>query len=330
MKATLLLWLAAGSLAACGPTRRLQGATDAGDGDGGTTPDVYECPRTCSDDQHSVLDCNGQKLADCTGTEACDVSQAICTNACTAAEANHRSVGCDYYATDMDSIQPDYCFAVFVANTWTSPAHIDVEYRGQQLAVASFARIPYGSGPTLDVRAVRRRHRPRRPARSRSCSSAARSGAAPLLPGRAGGRRARTSAAPASSNSFHITTDVPVVAYQINPYGGGSVAVTAASLLLPTSVWDTNYVAVNVSPQAAGAAVAQHRRERGRHGRDDHAERGASPAAAASRRRRPGSRSTIHARRRASTRRSRRAAELTGSVDQRRTSRSASWPARPA
>ena len=56
----------------------------------------------------------------------------------------------------------------------------------------------------------------------------------------------------ALATAFHITTDVPVVAYQINPYGGGSAAVTAASLLLPTSAWDTNYVAVNVSPAAAG------------------------------------------------------------------------------
>ncbi|MFT3776575.1 MAG: IgGFc-binding protein, partial [Minicystis sp.] len=48
--------------------------------------------------------------------------------------------------------------------------------------------------------------------------------------------------------SFHITSDVPVVAYQINPYGGGSAAVTGASLLLPTSVWDKNYVAVTVTP----------------------------------------------------------------------------------
>src|SRR5258706_549006 len=54
------------------------------------------------------------------------------------------------------------------------------------------------------------------------------------------------------SDSFHITTDVPTVAYQINPYGGGSVAVTGASLLIPTSAWDVNYVAVNVSQQENG------------------------------------------------------------------------------
>jgi hypothetical protein len=38
---------------------------------------------------------------------------------------------------------------------------------------------------------------------------------------------------------------VPVVAYQMLPYGGGSARVTGATLLLPTNVWDTNYVAAN-------------------------------------------------------------------------------------
>jgi hypothetical protein len=35
-----------------------------------------------------------------------------------------------------------------------------------------------------------------------------------------------------------------VVAYDIFPYGGGPSAITSATLLLPTSAWDTNYVAV--------------------------------------------------------------------------------------
>jgi hypothetical protein len=36
-----------------------------------------------------------------------------------------------------------------------------------------------------------------------------------------------------------------VVAYQILPFGGGPSAFTSATLLLPTSAWDTDYVAVN-------------------------------------------------------------------------------------
>jgi hypothetical protein len=45
--------------------------------------------------------------------------------------------------------------------------------------------------------------------------------------------------------AFHVSTNVPVVAYQMLPYGGGSARVTGATLLLPTNVWDTNYIAAN-------------------------------------------------------------------------------------
>jgi IgGFc binding protein len=51
--------------------------------------------------------------------------------------------------------------------------------------------------------------------------------------------------------SFEITTDEPVAAYQINPFGGGAASTTGASLLLPTSVWDTDYVAVNAFAQSS-------------------------------------------------------------------------------
>ena len=54
----------------------------------------------------------------------------------------------------------------------------------------------------------------------------------------------------ALGHAFHITTSAPVVAYDIFPYGGGTSAVTSATLLLPTSAWDTNYVAVDAFEQA--------------------------------------------------------------------------------
>ncbi len=47
--------------------------------------------------------------------------------------------------------------------------------------------------------------------------------------------------------AFRLTTDQPVVAYQMMPYGGGSAAVTGATLLIPTSAWDTNYLAVEAT-----------------------------------------------------------------------------------
>src|SRR5512141_2720824 len=126
MKARHSRWLTvaslfAAALGACGPSRNRGDSVDAATSED-ASPDVYSCPRQCSADQRSVLDCDGNKLTDCGPADACDVSQTLCTNACTAAEANHRSIGCDYYAVHMDSLQPNYCFAAFVANTWTSPA----------------------------------------------------------------------------------------------------------------------------------------------------------------------------------------------------------------
>jgi hypothetical protein len=54
--------------------------------------------------------------------------------------------------------------------------------------------------------------------------------------------------APGTGSAFHITTSAPVVAYDIDPYGGGSSAITSATLLVPTSAWDLNYVAVAPYP----------------------------------------------------------------------------------
>ncbi|MEO7094351.1 MAG: IgGFc-binding protein, partial [Polyangiales bacterium] len=53
------------------------------------------------------------------------------------------------------------------------------------------------------------------------------------------------------THAFHIRTDVPVVAYQMLPYGGGAAAVTGATLLLPTSAWDGNYLAATAFSESS-------------------------------------------------------------------------------
>jgi hypothetical protein len=240
MKA-LLLWLslAAGTLAACGATANSK--PDGGDPDGEPL-----CQRHCSDDLHQVLDCNDAVVDVCAGTNACNSSQAACTNACEAAESNHRSIGCDYYAVHMDTYQPKYCFAVFVANTWTAPAKISVDYNGTPLSIEGFARLPVGSGPSLSY------------APYSAVNGIAPGEVAVLFLGGETGASPRCpvpTAVPtanrignAIASAFHITTDVPVVAYQISPYGGGSAGITGGSLLLPSSAWHTQYVAVNTAP----------------------------------------------------------------------------------
>jgi hypothetical protein len=58
-------------------------------------------------------------------------------------------------------------------------------------------------------------------------------------------------------SAFHITTSAPIVAYDIFPYGGGASAATSATLLLPTSVWDTSYVAVDAFRKSTAVPNAQ-------------------------------------------------------------------------
>ena len=261
----LLFWIALTVVlaTACAPGSDVdaggagQGAGHAdGNGNGnGTTGNGFangsgsgsSCALACTTDLHAVIDCNNTVVTQCTGDQACDLSSGTCTNACASAETNHLSVGCDYYATDMDQIFQDVCFAAFVANTWNTPVHINAEFGGTPLSLAQIARIPSGSGPSLVYNAYDE--------------------AAGLPPGQvailflAGGLgvacppgvqtgvpSGAMSQVTGIGTAFHITTDVPVVTYQINPFGGGSAATTAASLLLPTSVWDTNYIAVNVTP----------------------------------------------------------------------------------
>ena len=56
-------------------------------------------------------------------------------------------------------------------------------------------------------------------------------------------------------DAFHLTSDAPVSAYDILPYGGASSFLPSAELLLPTSAWGTNYVAA-VPLQVFSAEVA--------------------------------------------------------------------------
>jgi hypothetical protein len=241
MKAILFACVAAAI--GCGPGARPNGGN--GDGGGGGGGDGG-CAATCSADLHSVVDCHGTVITQCSATDACDVSSGTCVNACTAAQDDHRSVGCDYYATDMESFLPTYCFAAFVANTWTSAAHISVEYKGTSLDPSTFTSVPSGSGSAITYGAYNANTGipPGSVGLVFLSGSQGTAPDCPLTPATTTGYITGTGL----GSSFHITTDVPVVAYEMNPYGGGEVAVTGASLLIPTSAWDVNYVAVNVSP----------------------------------------------------------------------------------
>jgi hypothetical protein len=231
-------------------------------GQGGGAGDATAGP-TCSTDLHQVLAPDGSVLTTCGPEEAC--SAAGCVPACDAFAEVASSVGCDFLAAtpSVMSIYRPGCFAVFVANAWNKPATLHVARGDQTFDVsrigrvvgagsdaAAWAPIPT-SGLAPDEVAVL----------FLSSDPAANSGdgtdtTCPIPPAVSdvGGAGVFVKALdapklmPAEQTgralAFHVWTDTPVSVYGILPYGGARSVDPSASLLYPTPVWGTNYVAV--------------------------------------------------------------------------------------
>src|SRR5690349_20793331 len=235
----------------CGPAGRHN--TDGGDD---APPTCQEL--SCSADLHDVL-CDGNIVTSCPSDMGCGAG-GVCVPACQSAQDNQSTIGCDYYAVDPEIIADGAgaCFAAFIANTWTSPVSISVERAGQSFPVDSFARIPSGSGQSLTYAPL--------------TGGMLQPGEVAILflarfgftltdcpPGIPPAYTATDAAVHGTGRgaAFRIQTSAPVVAYDIFPYGGGASAATSATLLLPTSAWDVNYVGVDAFRKSTFVAQAQ-------------------------------------------------------------------------
>jgi hypothetical protein len=202
------------------------------------------------------VDCHGSVVATCPADQGC--ASGACVPACESAAANKSSIGCDYFAVDPDIIGDirGACFATFIANTWGSPVSIRVERDGHMLPISGFARVPQGQGQGLTYAPL-------------ANDMLAPDQVAILFLASFGGLDCPNGVATAVTNvdaavhgtglgnAFHITTSAPVVAYDIFPYGGGASAATSATLLLPTSVWDQNYIGVDAYRKSTIVPPAQ-------------------------------------------------------------------------
>jgi len=241
-------------LCAVGGASASGGASAGGSASGGSPPLVIEeeteedpdCLRHCSSDLESILDCEGTVIEDCALGQAC-LGAACQADACAAAAASQSSIGCEFWVIKPDVLSDAraYCFAAVVANTWSLPLQIDVSWQGEALG-SSFIYLPRGQGAALT-------YEPYDPTVGLPAGDVAvlffsdnlqeiESGACPKTPyvkGDVGvwgtGR----------SEGFHIRTTQPAAAYSMLPYGGGATAVTSATLLLPTSRWEREYIAIN-------------------------------------------------------------------------------------
>ncbi len=181
--------------------------------------------------------------------------------ACAGASTTLTNTGCEYYAVDpdVDLGGGGGCFTAYIANTWTSGVQLTVDFAGTSLDASKFAYIATGSGANIKYAPIANAMLP--------------AGEVALLfldavPGAndgigsldcpAGVTTAMTTAAAtkgtAIGSAFHITSTGPVAAYDIYPYGGGKTALTSATLLLPTTSWGTNYIAVDAF--GAGGVLA--------------------------------------------------------------------------
>jgi len=209
---------------------------------------------TCSNDLNHVVDCKGQVLVTCGPEEGC-VNGKCELGPCAAAKASKSSYGCDYWAlkTPLRPQADGACFAAFVANTWAKPVHLKVEFAGQALP-DGFIYVPVTQGQTVDY--VPYDPVVGLPVGQVAILFLARSplgGSVVDCPRPAAVGKEMGVSGTGLGAAFHITTDYPVVSYQIVPYGGAQAYVTSATLLLPTSAWDKNYVAVNAYGTSAPA-----------------------------------------------------------------------------
>jgi hypothetical protein len=282
-------------IVACGARTGLLTPDDLGAADAGTETDATldgaldsstECsPNAYCDpnDPGHVYKCN-QVIATCGLLEQCEDREggAQCVNPCVDSLGNDTSNGCDFYAAEMDTTAEatGVCYAVFVVNQWKTgvPARLQISRGDTVLPIEQFARIPKGTGtgitytpfdstaglPTNEIAILFLSRDPNHtadpppplgnqlpddPALLANCPA----GVTPAVVGDAALHGTGIGTA------FHIQANVPIVAYQMLPYGGGQARVTGATLLVPTNAWDTNYLVADAYQAPNASLIAEPR-----------------------------------------------------------------------
>jgi hypothetical protein len=243
-----------GGDAAVAPDARAD-AANAGDGSGmfGSSSGAAHCdsaPPACSGDLHSVVDCAGNIVQACAPSQGC--SQGACISACDAATASKTAAGCDYYA-HVPAGQALYgCYVLFAANVWSSPVSLTGEAGGKTFNLAPYTYTLSGAGTSATLAAIGAGGAIA-PGQVGIVLMKGCSGMSLLAPGQTYAEADSDPNASAwtdevdgtnnTAEALHVVASVPIVLYDIFPLMGGTGDSTDAATLLPTSAWDTTYVA---------------------------------------------------------------------------------------
>lgn len=227
--------------------------------------DAPECRATthCSSDLKRVIrqDCDGTEtvVQECGPDFGC--GEGTCVDACRSAEISKGSIGCSFATLPPDAVfenSAGSCFAAVIANVWDRPVSIHATLGAAPIDVAPSTYYAEMKGSIIEYTHVD----------------------GPIEAGKVAivflAKAEETGAVPCPRNitpalledpithgtgrtrAFLLSTDAPVSAYSIWPYGGGEGKFPAATLLLPTSSWDTHYLTVSTwvpSGQPVGGVV---------------------------------------------------------------------------
>ncbi len=200
---------------------------------------------SCSRDLRSVVDCRGDLVEECAADLACGNGK--CVAPCTAAALNEGSVGCSFAIPGIISREIDggSCYAFFVANNWTSPATLRLEYQGEEKSLDGAVwlpsvengvvkhtkidgPIPPGSGAVVFLAAEDRSGTKNWV----GCPE----GVKPIFD------KPLAVFGTGIGHAMFVGADVPVSMYALYPYGGAPSVFPSATLLLPTTSFGTNYI----------------------------------------------------------------------------------------
>ncbi len=216
--------------------------------------DAPQCT-TCSGDLHDVITCGANPVVvqTCTGDQGCGPNG--CINACDAAAASKSSIGCDYYSIPPDAWTHGSCFAAFVTNNWTSDMKVSLVWKGNTIDATPFSYLPKGSGTSITYQPIPSTGIPANSMAIVFLNDFASSDmyyvGCPSSVKSAITNEDIASKGTSVGNALEIKTTVPAVVYDIYPYGGKLSYMTSATLLLPTTAWDTNFVATTMAETPA-------------------------------------------------------------------------------
>jgi len=226
-----------------------------------------ECKDTlhCSPDLKQVIRqrCDGtEEVTTCGPGLGC--GDGACVDACTSAALSKGSIGCSFATLPPDEAggAAGSCFAAMIANVWDRPVKLEATLGGDAIDISKSTFYAEMNGKTIEYTPVGDAIETGKVAivllAGADTAPVAEDGFIPCPRGKVPAvRRDPLTHKTARNKAFRLTTDTPVSAYSIWPYGGAHSATPTATVLLPTSSWGTNYLAVSTFNPSPGAPNIQ-------------------------------------------------------------------------